>query len=207
MLAGWLRRNGVPYSQNASITEYFTRFTHPRGRRLVRRDDRRRGSAVPGAAVHHQLELQEGSRTTRSGLRQPCKPASWLGDRRSRYELTMKRRDFIGYAGARGRRPAARRAARARLAQARHAGRDGQDDAPARCAATSTTACRCSRACRTAPRPPGRTGSCRRRSRQPWTGVRDAVRVGVSVRRRSSAASRRRCCRPIRASRRAKTAW
>ena len=26
---GWLRRNGVPYSQNAVITEYFTRFTHP----------------------------------------------------------------------------------------------------------------------------------------------------------------------------------
>jgi hypothetical protein len=29
MLPGWLRRNGVPYSQNAVITEYFTRFTHP----------------------------------------------------------------------------------------------------------------------------------------------------------------------------------
>ena len=26
---GWLRRNGVPYSQNAVITESFTRFTHP----------------------------------------------------------------------------------------------------------------------------------------------------------------------------------
>ena len=29
MLPGWLRRNGAPYSQNATITEYFTRFTHP----------------------------------------------------------------------------------------------------------------------------------------------------------------------------------
>jgi hypothetical protein len=29
MLAGWLRRNGVPYSENAVVTEYFTRFTHP----------------------------------------------------------------------------------------------------------------------------------------------------------------------------------
>ena len=29
MLPGWLRRNGVPYSQNAVVTEYFTRFTHP----------------------------------------------------------------------------------------------------------------------------------------------------------------------------------
>jgi len=29
MSPGWLRRNGVPYSQNAVITENFTRFTHP----------------------------------------------------------------------------------------------------------------------------------------------------------------------------------
>ena len=29
MLPGWLRRNGVPYGQSATVTEYFTRFTHP----------------------------------------------------------------------------------------------------------------------------------------------------------------------------------
>jgi hypothetical protein len=29
MLPGWLRRNGVPYSENAVVTEYFTRFDHP----------------------------------------------------------------------------------------------------------------------------------------------------------------------------------
>ena len=29
LLPGWLRRNGVPYSQGAVITEYFTRFSHP----------------------------------------------------------------------------------------------------------------------------------------------------------------------------------
>ena len=29
MRAGWLRRNGVPYSENAIVTEHFTRFTHP----------------------------------------------------------------------------------------------------------------------------------------------------------------------------------
>jgi hypothetical protein len=28
MLPGWLRRNGVPYSQNATITEYFTRINN-----------------------------------------------------------------------------------------------------------------------------------------------------------------------------------
>jgi hypothetical protein len=26
---GWLRRNGVPYGENATITEHFTRFSHP----------------------------------------------------------------------------------------------------------------------------------------------------------------------------------
>ncbi|MGE0594363.1 MAG: hypothetical protein AB7G23_16665 [Vicinamibacterales bacterium] len=29
--AGWLRRNGVPYSENAKITEYFDRFPSPNG--------------------------------------------------------------------------------------------------------------------------------------------------------------------------------
>jgi hypothetical protein len=29
MLSGWLRKNGVPYSENAVITEHFTRFAHP----------------------------------------------------------------------------------------------------------------------------------------------------------------------------------
>jgi hypothetical protein len=29
MLPGWLRKNGVPYSERTTVTEYFTRFTHP----------------------------------------------------------------------------------------------------------------------------------------------------------------------------------
>ena len=29
MLAGWLRPNGVPYSGRTTVTEHFTRFTHP----------------------------------------------------------------------------------------------------------------------------------------------------------------------------------
>jgi len=29
LLAGWLRPNGVPYGERATVTEYFTRFTHP----------------------------------------------------------------------------------------------------------------------------------------------------------------------------------
>ena len=29
MLPGWLRTNGVPYGEKATVTEHFTRFTHP----------------------------------------------------------------------------------------------------------------------------------------------------------------------------------
>ena len=29
LLAGWLRPNGVPYSERTTVTEHFTRFTHP----------------------------------------------------------------------------------------------------------------------------------------------------------------------------------
>ena len=29
MLAGWLRPNGVPYSDRTTVTEHFTRFSHP----------------------------------------------------------------------------------------------------------------------------------------------------------------------------------
>jgi len=28
---GWLRRNGVPYSEDAAVTEYFARFAAPNG--------------------------------------------------------------------------------------------------------------------------------------------------------------------------------
>jgi hypothetical protein len=31
MTGGWLRKNGVPYSENAVLTEYFDRFTAPNG--------------------------------------------------------------------------------------------------------------------------------------------------------------------------------
>jgi len=31
MSAGWLRKNGVPYSENATMTEYFDRFASPNG--------------------------------------------------------------------------------------------------------------------------------------------------------------------------------
>jgi hypothetical protein len=55
VLPGWLRRNGVPYSQDRVLQQ----GDAPAGRRMVRRDDGRRRSDVPGAAIRDQLELQE----------------------------------------------------------------------------------------------------------------------------------------------------
>jgi hypothetical protein len=31
LTGGWLRRNGVPYSEDATVTEYFARFAAPNG--------------------------------------------------------------------------------------------------------------------------------------------------------------------------------
>ena len=31
LTAGWLRKNGVPYSQNATVVEYWDRFNAPNG--------------------------------------------------------------------------------------------------------------------------------------------------------------------------------
>ena len=31
MTGGWVRKNGVPYSENALMTEYYDRFTAPNG--------------------------------------------------------------------------------------------------------------------------------------------------------------------------------
>jgi hypothetical protein len=31
LLAGYLRKNGVPYSENTTVTEYFDQFTEPNG--------------------------------------------------------------------------------------------------------------------------------------------------------------------------------
>ena len=61
MLPGWLRRNGVPYSQDAVITENFTRFTNPDAGDWFVVTTTVEDPQIPGAAVHHELEFQEGS--------------------------------------------------------------------------------------------------------------------------------------------------
>ena len=67
MSAGWLRKNGVPYSENATLTEYFDRFAVTERRRVVRRDHDRLRSEVPESGLRHQHPLQEGSRRLEVG--------------------------------------------------------------------------------------------------------------------------------------------
>ena len=59
MRAGYLRKNGVPYSENATRHRIFRRRPAPLRRTVADRHDRRRRSAVPAAAVYRQLALQE----------------------------------------------------------------------------------------------------------------------------------------------------
>ena len=61
MRAGYLRKNGVPYSENATVTEYFDVAPQPTAVRLLRRHDRRRRPAILTAAVHRELAFQERS--------------------------------------------------------------------------------------------------------------------------------------------------
>ena len=62
MTGGWVRKNGVPYSENAVLTEYYRPLHRAERRRLVQRDDDRRRPEVFHAAVHHDHALQEGTR-------------------------------------------------------------------------------------------------------------------------------------------------
>ena len=59
---GYLRKNGVPYSEQASITEYIHRLPDASQRRfLAPRADDDRGSEVPERRVLHEHELPAGA--------------------------------------------------------------------------------------------------------------------------------------------------
>ena len=58
--AGYLRKNGVPFSADAVVTEYST-CSPTWTARLAHRHDERPRSEVPPDRLHHQLELQEGA--------------------------------------------------------------------------------------------------------------------------------------------------
>jgi len=57
MLPGYLRNNGVPYSGNAVLTEYFNR--RPRRRCVLTRDRGRRRPGVSQATLRRRLHLQK----------------------------------------------------------------------------------------------------------------------------------------------------
>jgi hypothetical protein len=60
--AGYTQKNGVPYSENAVLTEYFTRTTEPNGDSWLIVTPRPRGSSVLHDALRSQHALQEAAR-------------------------------------------------------------------------------------------------------------------------------------------------
>ena len=62
MKPGYLQKNGVPYSENAVLTEYFARANEPKRRLPAHPHAHRRRPAVPQRAIHAQYALQEASR-------------------------------------------------------------------------------------------------------------------------------------------------
>ena len=57
--AGYLRKNGVPYSENTVLREVLRSLKRAQRRHVVRRDDDRRGPDQSHAAVRHEHELQK----------------------------------------------------------------------------------------------------------------------------------------------------
>jgi hypothetical protein len=65
--SGYLRKNGVPYSENAAVTEYFDIAPLPGGGQVLLVTSDRRRSAVSAAAVYHEFAIQEGGRRFEMG--------------------------------------------------------------------------------------------------------------------------------------------
>ena len=59
--AGFLRKNGVPYSENVSLSEYLRSDHAARRRAAAGRHHRDHRPRVPARAVRHQLAVQEGA--------------------------------------------------------------------------------------------------------------------------------------------------
>ena len=57
--AGFLRKNGVPYSENASLTEYYELIKQPDGDAAAGGDDRDHRPGVPAPAVRDHVAVQE----------------------------------------------------------------------------------------------------------------------------------------------------
>ena len=79
---GYLRKNGVPYSANAVVTEYLQPHERAQRRHLARGDDRRGRPDVSERPVRHQLAFQE------SGGRVSVEPHALRGDSQDKSEGT-----------------------------------------------------------------------------------------------------------------------
>ena len=58
---GYLRKNGIPYSENAIVTEWYDRHQRCRAVRLAGGQHRGERSAVSERAVYHQHAFQEAA--------------------------------------------------------------------------------------------------------------------------------------------------
>ena len=65
--AGYLRKNGVPYSANAVVTEYFDLLEHPDDSKWLVVKTIVEDPQYLAATVHHELELPETKRPQRMG--------------------------------------------------------------------------------------------------------------------------------------------
>ena len=65
--AGYLRKNGVPYSERATVSEHFDLAPLPDGGQLLLVTTDRRGSGVSERAVRREPALQEGARRLQVG--------------------------------------------------------------------------------------------------------------------------------------------
>jgi hypothetical protein len=92
LTAGWLRKNGVPYSENATVTEYFDRFKAPNNDEWL----------VVTTIVSDPKYLNQDfvtsthfkkERTARSGA-EPCKPLEAWGRLQRGASASMKRDHF-----------------------------------------------------------------------------------------------------------------
>ena len=68
MRPGYLRKNGIPYSADAVLTEYWDLMKEPNGAQWVVITTLARRSEIPDRAVRHEPELQEESPTGRNGI-------------------------------------------------------------------------------------------------------------------------------------------
>ena len=67
MRSGYLRKNGVPYSERATVSEHFDVTSLPDGRRASPGHHRRRGSCLPERAIRHESSFQERTRRFQVG--------------------------------------------------------------------------------------------------------------------------------------------